>query len=132
MKKLLFSTLIVTCLFYTSVNATELENRPQIAKQIALERLHHENLTLKAEEKGYAKLYDKNGGLILEMKLAPINNEKISLYDNSKKQMAMPWEGVPWYVYDEDGKKYEMTDTEKKEVFMEISGSMFNWIGKIQ
>ena len=132
MKKLLLTSLLISFLFYSSVNASEIENYSQEAKQVLLERLHYGNGTLKLDGASRAKLYDKDGNLILEMKIAPMKNEKLSLYDNSKKQMSMPWEGVPWYVYDVDGKKYEMTDAEKKEFFMEISHSMFSFVGKIQ
>ena len=127
MKKLLLSSLLASCLFCDFVNATEIENYPQEAKQILLKRLHHENASVKFDGASHAKLYDKDGNLILEMNLNLENNEEVSL-----KQMPMPWEGVAWYVYDENGKKYEMTDTEKSEIFMEISSSMSNFIGKIQ
>ena len=129
MKKLLLASLLISCLFYGSVNATEIENYPQEVKSLLLERLRHENGVLKPDGESRAKLYDKDGNLILEMNLNLKNNEKISF---SKKNEQKPWEGVPWYVYDENGKRYEMTDEEKEEFLREFSHPMFNFIGQIQ
>lgn len=129
MKKLLLTSLLISFLFYSSVNASEIENYSQEAKQVLLERLHYGNGTLKLDGASRAKLYDKDGNLILEMNLNLKNNEKISF---AKKNEQKPWEGVPWYVHDENGKRYEMTDTEKEEFFKEFSHPMFNFVGQIQ
>ena len=128
MKKLLLGTLLASCLFYGFVNAAEPESYSQEAKQAILEKLRPGDYTLKPNGNSL-KLYDKKGNLIMEMNLNLKNNEKISF---SEKNEQKPWKGVPWYVYDEDGERYEMTDAEKEEFFMGFSHPMLNFMGQIQ